>query len=121
MLEKAAVSREKHKNSVFLQHYLISKQFLLLQLINQLTMEHQLNKILATLQTITIRIDALDQKMNGFTENLNDIKLMFSNRCDDIEKKLTNSQNEVDEMKAVLDNLVRFKDQKEQMALLNES
>ena len=84
-------------------------------------MEHQLNKILATLQTITTRIDAFDQKMNEFNEKLNAIKLMFSNRCDDIEKKLTNSQNEVDEMKAVLDNLVRFKNQKEQIALPNES
>ena len=59
--------------------------------------------------------------MDGFNEKLNAIKLKFSNRCDDIEQKLTHLQDEMDEMKVILDGLVWFKDQQERAALQNET
>ena len=51
-------------------------------------MELQLNKIPTSLQIITTRIDALDPKINGFNKRLNAVEVKFSNRYDELEKKL---------------------------------
>ena len=52
---------------------------------------------------------------------LNAVEVKFSNRYNDIEKKLTESKDEMDEMKVTVDDSMRFKNQQERIALQNES
>ena len=72
-------------------------------------MEQQLKESLTTLQTIITKIDALDQKMDGFKKRLTALEFKFSNCCNDIEKQITICQNEIDETKARTDNIKLFK------------
>ena len=119
-MKTAEVMHAKHKN-LNLQAALNLQTSLLLAVIKEFKMEQQLKEILATLRIITTKINELDHKIVSLNERLTAVQLKFSNRCDDIEKKVSNSLNEMDEMKAKINELEQFKDLHERTALQNES